>query len=343
MKRALPAVLAVTCALAAATATTGQTEPGRPTRPTAPLVHTYSIVARDPATGDFGVAVQSHWFQVGTAVPWAEAGVGAVATQSFVEPACGPKGLALMKQGVPAPEALKRLLDADPQRDVRQVAMVDAAGRAAAWTGKKCISAAGNEAGEGFSVQANLMDKPSVWPAMAVAFRAAKGDLADRLLAALEAAQREGGDIRGRQSAALVVVRAHSTGEPWRDRLVDLRVDDNPEPLVELRRLLTLHRAYDAMNHGDEAMAKNEIEEAVRQYSAASRIAPQIPELPFWQAVSLFAAGHEAEALPIFRRVFAEEERWARLVPRLPAAGLLPDDPQKIEAILKEARQPAPR
>lgn len=339
MNRAL--VLAAVCALAAPVPAANAAEPIRPTPPTSPLVHTYSIVARDPATGDFGVAVQSHWFQVGATVPWAEAGVGAVATQSFVEPAYGPKGLALMKQGVPAPEALKRLLDADPQRDVRQVAMVDASGRAAGWTGKKCIPAAGDEQGEGFSVQANLMDKPTVWPAMAAAFRGAQGDLADRLLAALEAGEREGGDIRGRQSAALVVVRARSTGEPWRDRLVDLRVDDNPAPLVELRRLLTLHRAYDAMNRGDEAMAKNEIEEAVRQYSAASRIAPQIQELPFWQAVSLFAAGREAEALPIFRRVFAEEERWARLVPRLPAAGLLPDDPKKIEAILKEAKQPA--
>lgn len=308
-------------------------------RPDGPLVHTYSIVARDPATGDFGVAVQSHWFQVGAVVPWAEAGVGAVATQSFVEPAYGPRGLALMKQGMAAGDALQKLLDADPQRDVRQVAMVDAAGRVGAWTGGKCVQAAGHEKGEGFSVQANLMDRPTVWPAMAAAYKAAKGDLAERMLAALEAAEGEGGDIRGRQSAVLLVVRARSTGEPWRDRLVDLRVDDHPQPLEELRRLLTLHRAYDAMNRGDEAMAKNEVEEAVRQYTKASQIAPGIDELPFWQAVSLFAAGREAEALPIFRRVFKEDDRWARLVPRLPASGLLPDDPKKIETILKEAQR----
>ncbi len=303
-----------------------------------PLAHTYSIVARDPATGDFGVAVQSHWFQVGPSVPWAEAGVGAVATQSFVKVDYGPKGLELMRQGRSAQEALDQLLAQDPQKDVRQVAMVDAQGRAAAWTGPKCIAAAGNHVGNGYSVQANLMDKPTVWPAMAKAFESAKGDLADRLLAALEAAEAEGGDIRGRQSAALIVVKARSTGEPWNDRLVDLRVDDNPAPLVELRRLLGLHRAYQEMNLGDEAVAKNDIGAAVEHYTRATKMAPEIAELPFWQAVSLFVAGQEDKALPLFKDVFAREPRWARLVPRLPAAGLLPDDPKKIEKILSVAK-----
>lgn len=302
-----------------------------------PLAHTYSIVARDPATGDFGVAVQSHWFQVGPHVPWAEAGVGAVATQSFTKIEYGPKGLELMRQGKSAREALDQLLAQDPQKDVRQVAMVDAQGRTAAWTGPKCIAAAGHQTGSGYSVQANLMDKPTVWPAMAKAFESAKGDLADRLLAALEAAEAEGGDIRGRQSAALIVVKARSTGEPWNDRLIDLRVDDNPAPLVELRRLLGLHRAYQEMNLGDEAMAKNEIPAAVEHYTRASKMAPEIAELPFWQAVSLFVAGQEDKALPLFKDVFAREPRWARLVPRLPAAGLLPDDPKKIEKILSVA------
>jgi uncharacterized Ntn-hydrolase superfamily protein len=302
-----------------------------------PLAHTYSIVARDPTTGDFGVAVQSHWFQVGPVVPWAEAGVGAVATQSFVKVDYGPRGLALMKEGKPAQEALDLLLAQDPQKDVRQVAMVDRQGRVAVWTGPKCIAAAGHQTGAAFSVQANLMDKPTVWPAMARAFEAAKGDLADRMLAALEAAEAEGGDIRGRQSAALIVVRSQSTGEPWRDRRVDLRVDDNPQPLAELRRLLTLHRAYEEMNQGDEAVAKNDIPAAVRHYTRASELAPDIAELPFWQAVTLFLAGQEDKALPIFRDVFAREERWVRLVPRLPAAGLLPEDPKKIEKILAVA------
>ena len=302
-----------------------------------PLAHTFSIVARDAATGDFGVAVQSHWFQVGPHVPWAEAGVGAVATQSFVKIDYGPRGLQLMKEGKTAQEALDFLLAQDPQKDVRQVAMVDRDGRVAAWTGPKCIAAAGHQTGTGYSVQANLMDKPTVWPAMARAFEAAKGDLADRLLAALDAAQAEGGDIRGRQSAALIVVHGKSSGESWKDRIVDLRVDDHPEPLAELRRLLNLHRAYDEMNQGDDAVAANDVPAAVRHYTRASELAPDIAELPFWQAVSLFVAGQEEKALAIFKDVFAREDRWIRLVPRLPASGLLPDDPQKIEKILAVA------
>lgn len=299
-----------------------------------PLAHTYSIVARDPATGDLGVAVQSHWFQVGAMVAWAEAGVGAVATQSFVEPAYGPRGLAAMREGKGAKEALDALLAADPQRAVRQVAMVDAQGGVAAWTGERCIAAAGHATGEGFSVQANLMDKDTVWPAMAKAYREAEGDLAARMLAALVAAEAEGGDIRGRQSAALLVVRGKPTGIPGHDTVVDLRVDDHPDPLAELARLLGVHRAYDEMNRGDEAFAANEVEKALGHYTRASELAPGVPELPFWQAVTLFAAGEEERAMPIFARVFAAEERWRRLVPRLPAAGLLPDDPAKIEKIL---------
>lgn len=304
-----------------------------------PLAHTFSIVARDPATGDFGVAVQSHWFQVGPSVPWAEAGVGAVATQSFVKIDYGPSGLKLMKEGKSAQEALDLLLAQDPEKDVRQVAFVDAQGRVAAWTGPKCIAAAGHQTGAGYSVQANLMDKPTVWPAMARAFETAKGDLADRMLAALDAAQAEGGDIRGRQSAALLIVRGKPAGEPWQGRLVDLRVDDNPQPLAELRRLLNLHRAYDEMNQGDEAVAKNDVAAAVRHYTKASQLAPDIVELPFWQAVTLFASGQEDQALAIFKDVFAREDRWVRLVPRLPAAGLLPDDPKKIEKILSVAKR----
>lgn len=305
-----------------------------------PLAHTYSIVARDPATGDFGVAVQSHWFQVGTVVPWAEAGVGAVATQSFARIDYGPRGLELMRQGKSAKEALDQLVAQDPEKDVRQVAMVDAQGRVAVWTGPRCIIAAGHQTGiggKGFSVQANLMDKATVWPAMAKAFENAKGDLADRMLAALEAAEAEGGDIRGRQSAALIVVKGKSSGEPWNDKRVDIRVDDNPQPLAELRRLLDLHRAYEEMNRGDEAVAKNDFAAALGHYTKATGLAPGIVELPFWQAVTLFVAGQEDKALALFRDVFRKEPRWAQLVPRLPASGLLPEDPKKIEKILSVA------
>jgi uncharacterized Ntn-hydrolase superfamily protein len=310
-------------------------------RPAGPLAHTYSIVARDPATGQLGVAVQSHWFQVGTVVPWAEAGVGAVATQSFVEVSYGPKGLALMAGGWSPEEALAQLTAADPQSAVRQVAMVDAQGRAAAFTGERCIDAAGHQTGDGYSVQANLMDKPTVWPAMARAYEAALADPAvdfpGALLAALEAGEAEGGDIRGKQSAALLVVRARTTGTPWRDRLVDLRVDDAPEPLAELRRLLVRHRAYEEMNAGDEAVAEEDFAAALGHYSRAAELAPDVAELPFWQAVTLFVEGREEEALEVFRRVFAADPRWVRLVPRLPASGLLPDDPAKIERILAVA------
>lgn len=304
-----------------------------------PRAFTYSIVARDPATGAFGVAVQSHWFQVGTVVPWAEAGVGAVATQSFARIDYGPKGLALMKAGKSAREALDLLLAEDDNKDVRQVAMVDAEGRVAAWTGPKCITAAGHQTGSAFSVQANLMDQPTVWPAMARAFEAASGDFAERLLAALDAAEAEGGDIRGRQSAALLIVRPKSTGNPWEDALVNLRVDDHPTPLVELRRLLRLHRAYEESNRGDEATAKNDLKTALEAYANAARLAPEVLELPFWQAVTLLSQGQEKEARPIFRRVFAADERWKRLLPRLPAAGLLPEDPKLLERVLGAEEQ----
>jgi uncharacterized Ntn-hydrolase superfamily protein len=300
-----------------------------------PLVHTYSIVARDPRTGDMGVAVQSHWFSVGSVVIWGEAGVGVVATQSFVDPAYGPKGLDLMRTGVAAPAALEQLVAADAGRNGRQVAMLDAAGRVGAYTGSHAIAAAGHHIGAQFSVQANLMGKATVWPAMAKAFESAGGALADRLIAALEAAEREGGDIRGRQSAALLVVKGSGTGRPWvgADRVYDLRVDDHPAPVAELKRLVRLQAAYNHANRGDELMTAKKVEEALKEYAASATLAPEILELPFWQAVALAAIGKEAEAAPIFRAVFAKEPVWADLLDRLPAAGLFPDDPALIARV----------
>jgi uncharacterized Ntn-hydrolase superfamily protein len=300
-----------------------------------PLAHTFSIVARDPKTGEMGVAVQSHWFSVGSSVTWGEAGVGVVATQSFIDPGYGVKGLELMRGGVSAVEALDRLVKSDPQRDGRQIAFLDAQGRVSAFTGKSAIAAAGHHVGRDFAVQANMMTNDRVWPAMAEAFEKTTGELVDRLLAALDAAQAAGGDIRGRQSAAILVVRGASTSRPWAgaDRVFDLRVEDHSQPLVELRRLVRLQRAYAHANRGDELMTEKKVEQALKEYAAAERIAPEILELPFWHAVTLVGVGREAEAMPIFKAVFAKEPIWADLLPRLPAAGLLPDDAALIKRI----------
>lgn len=306
----------------------------RPVRP----VHTYSIVARDPNTGELGVAVQSHWFSVGPIVPWAEAGVGAVATQSFVDPAYGKLGLDLMRAGRSAPDALKALLAGDEGREVRQVAMIDALGRVDAWTGKNDIQAAGHHVGKNYSVQANLMLNDKVWPAMAAAFEATKGDLADRMMAALDAAQAAGGDIRGRQSAALIVVTGKPTGQSWKDRTFDLRVDDSAEPLKELRRLVTLQRAYNHMNAGDLAVEKKDNEGALREYSAAEKLVPDNAEMIYWHAVALVNMGRVDESLPLFKRVFQMDRNWLELTPRLPKAGLLPNDPKIMERIVALGR-----
>jgi len=307
-------------------------------------VATYSIVAFDPATGELGVAVQSHWFSVGSVVPWAEAGVGAVATQSFVEPSYGPLGLTMMKNGKTASEALAGLLASDSNREVRQVAMIDAKGNPASHTGSKCIAAAGSKIGLHYSVQANLMSNATIWGAMSAAYEEAENkklDLAERMMLALEAAENAGGDIRGRQSAAILVVSGVPTGRSWNDRLIDLRVEDSPAPLPEMRRILGLARAYNRMNRGDELAAEKKWSEAMAEYAEAARLAPSESELPFWEAVTLFSAGKEEEALEIFRRVFRTHPFWADLVPRLPAAGLLPEDPAKIEKILAVRPKPS--
>jgi uncharacterized Ntn-hydrolase superfamily protein len=300
-------------------------------------VHTYSIVARDSATGQLGVAVQSHWFSVGALVPWAEAGVGAVATQSFIDPGYGLLGLDLMRTGKTAEEALKALVAGDAHPEVRQVAFVDARGNVAVHTGASAIEAAGHQKGRGYSVQANMMLKPTVPAAMARAYESSKGDLAERLLAALEAAQAESGDIRGQQAAAILIVSGTSTGRPWADRLFDLRVEDNPQPVKELRRLVHLARAYQHMNAGDDAMTRNDTQGALREYSAAEQMVPDSltnGEMVFWHAVTLVGIGKVDEALPLFKRAFAQDKNWIELVKRLPKAGQLPNDPALIQKIV---------
>ncbi|MDA0705259.1 MAG: DUF1028 domain-containing protein [Proteobacteria bacterium] len=303
---------------------------GRPLRP----VNTYSIVARDPATGQIGVAVQSHWFSVGSMVVWAEPGIGAVATQSFVDPSYGPLGLQLMRSGKDASQALTALLAADEHADVRQVGMVDANGVIANHTGDMAINEHCDIAGESFTVQANLMWKSTVCTAMAAAYRSADGDLAERLLIALEAAEGAGGDIRGKQSAAMLVVSGDRSLPPWGGRIIDLRVEDLAAPLPELRRLLIMARAYNLMNAGDEFMMRDQIEEAVDAYGAAEAMVPDSHEMIFWHAATLAGAGRVDESLPLFARAFAMWPLWRELVQRLPASGLLPADPELMAKIL---------
>ena len=300
-------------------------------------VSTYSIVARDSATGRMGVAVQSHWFSVGPVVPWAEAGVGAIATQSFVRVAYGPDGLDRLRQGESATAALAAMVAADSGRDVRQVVIVAANGDVSAHTGSRCIAYAGHITGPGFSVQANLMADSTVPAAMAKAFEEAPGPLAARLLAALAAAEKEKGDIRGRQSASILVVDGVRHDRAWQGCLIDLRVEDHPQPVEELTRLYELHRAYEWMNRGDVFAETALWDSAAVAYGAAAELAPQIVEIPFWNAVTLAAAGKVEDALPIFAQVFAAENRWIALVPRLVPAGLLPDDPELIARILSQA------
>ena len=297
-------------------------------------VHTYSIVALDPETGQLGVAVQSHWFSVGSLVPWAKAGVGAVATQSFVKVEYGPDGLKLMGQGFTANQALEKLVSADEGKAVRQVAMIDIHGNVAAYTGSRCIFAAGDQQGKNYSVQANLMEHETVWPAMAEAFENSSGDLADRMMAALMAAEAKGGDIRGKQSAAMLIVTGEPTGIPWKDKILDLRIDDHPEPLLELQRLIRVHRAYQHANKGDLYVEHKEIEKALIEYKKAAEYYPENPELPYWSAVALADIGRINEALPIYRDVFSREPRLRALVPRLVKSSLLPDDKNLIDQII---------
>ncbi len=276
---------------------------------------TYSIVARDPATGQLGVAVQSHWFSVGSIVSWGRPGVGVVATQSIAEPAYGPRLLDALALGEDPSAALLDLLADDPQASYRQVAVIAPAGAPAVHTGAACIPFAGDRTGEHFSAQANMMATDAVPAALAGAFEAATGPLARRLLAALDAAEDAGGDVRGRQSAALLVVGAE--GEPWQ-REVELRVEDHPEPLRELERLLTLHDAYELAIQGDDLVGEGRHEEAGDCYRRAAELAPDNHELLFWAGLAAAQAGDMDTALARVRAAIEMHPGWRDLLARLP-------------------------
>jgi uncharacterized Ntn-hydrolase superfamily protein len=303
------------------------------------MVVTYSIVSRDPVTGDLGVAVQSHWFGAGEEVMWAQSGAGAIATQASVDVSYGPNGLALMQSGLSAPEVLEQLLAADEGRDYRQVAMVDAAGRVAVHTGSCCIREAGHRAGGGFSAQANIMRRATVWDAMHDAYaRSAEGDLAHRLIDALDAAEAEGGDIRGRQSAGILVVRGTPSGRPWEDVMVNVRVDDHPKPLLELRRLVDLKSAYGWLEAAEELELAGDPSGALRERRRALAAYPDHPEIAFWTAISLAAGGEVEEARRIMEVAYRDHDGWVELLKRLTADGFVEIPEETIAALLPDER-----
>jgi len=300
------------------------------------FAHTFSIVARDKNTGEMAVGVQSHWFAVGNLVSWGKSGVGVVATQSFINPAYGPNGIKLMKEGKTAKDALEFLISEDKGRDVRQVAMLDNQGNASAYTGKNCITYANQIIGDNFSVQANMMLNDKVVPAMAEAFKVNHNlPLSERVLKVLQAAQKTGGDIRGKQSAAIIVVGPEVVPESWNDKLVDLRVDDHKNPIAELERLLKVHTAYQYMNKGDLAVEHHDMQAALKEYGAAQKLFPENLEMQYWTAIALANNNDFEKALPIFKKVFSKDENWRELTKRLPKSGLLTVSDKALQKILK--------
>lgn len=295
---------------------------------------TYSIVAVDPDTGTMGVAIQSHYFSVGSLAPSASAGVGITVIQSFPKIAYGSAGMDLMRSGKSAPQALEKFLADDVAPQYRQVAMIDAQYRVAVHTGKNCVAEAGHRQGRFYACQANMMRNDTVWDAMAETYEGSRGELADRLMAALQAAEDAGGDLRGCQSAALIVVAGKPAGSSLEDRIYDLRVEDHPQPLHELQRLVALKRAYYHNSRGDAFLARREFERALEDFARAETLAPDNPELVFWRAVAMVNAGRADEALPLFARVFAANKDWALLARRLVDAALLPDDADLMRRIL---------
>ena len=288
------------------------------------LAHTYSIIAIDEKTGEMAVGVQSHWFSVGTIVSWAKSGVGVVATQSFVNPAYGPEGIKLMESGVSAENALIQLVSEDDSREYRQVAMLDVNGSIKAFTGEKCIISAGQYIGKNFSVQANMMLNDKVVPSMKKAFEENfKLPLAERIIKVFEAAEKSGGDIRGKQSAVILVVGLKKVKNEWEDKKIDLRVDDSENPIKEIKRLLKVSRAYEHMNKGDVAIEKGDMQKALSEYASAERLFPQNLEMKFWKAVALLNNSRVSQAREIFKYVINKNKNWEKLLLRLPASNLV--------------------
>jgi uncharacterized Ntn-hydrolase superfamily protein len=284
---------------------------------------TYSIVARDPASGRFGVAIQTCWPFVGAGCPWVESGVGAVTTQSFSEVAHGPNGLELLRAGVAPADAVRRLLDPDPGREVRQVGMVGANGVSASFTGARCVEAAGHVTADNVAIQANMMERPTVWPAMLVAWESATGSFVDRLLAALRAAEAEGGDIRGRQAAVLVI--SGTPTEPAWKREWDIRVDDHRAPLDELERLVRLQLGFDALDRAEERAGAGDIDGAREAGEEALALTEGDDQVMAWAAIGLVRVGQAAAGRAMLREASARNPRWPEFVRRFAASGAQPE------------------
>ncbi len=298
-------------------------------------VSTYSIVAIDKESGEMGGAVQSHWFSVGSLVLWAEPGVGMVATQSFVRPEYGPELLKLFATSSASPEfALKSLLKRDSEQNVRQVGAVNVEGESVSFTGKDCVTYASSIQGDGYAIQANIMAKPGVPEAMEKAYLSTKGSLADRLYAALVAAESLGGDLRGKQSAALLVVPLKKVDSLLSSKIYDIRVDDSPTPLEDLNRLMRIQKAYIFANEGDILSAEGKLDEALDAYNRASELYPENVELLFWGAVILCTDGKFDIAKPMFEKIFEVSPDLKEMIPRLENHPMFPLKPAIVQKIL---------
>lgn len=300
------------------------------------FAHTFSILARDSETGQMAVGVQSHWFSVGTVVPWGQSGVGVVATQSFVNEAYGYEGLKLMAKHMSPAKVLAQLRNNDEGEAFRQVAMMSNDGEIAAFTGDKCVQDASHLIGDNYSIQANMMVNENVVYGMRQAFEEHSDlALAERVVKALEAGQVAGGDIRGKQSAALIVVDSKPSELPWNDKLVDLRVDDHNTPIEELSRLLNVHRAYEFMAKGDLAMENDNPKSALEAYHQAEKLLPNEDEIQFWKAVALVNAKQVKNSIPVFERLFKKDKKWQELLKRLPGSELIAIDQPALDYLLK--------
>jgi len=298
---------------------------------------TYSIVARDSKTGQFGVAVQSHYFSVGSVVTWARAGVGAVATQAMVDVKYGPLGLELMASGKSAHDSLESLLRTDLKRETRQVAMVDAEGNVAVHTGAKCIPHAGHAVGKGFSCQGNIVKSRMVWKAMRRTFaKNSEMPFPERLLSALEAGEEAGGDARGKQSSAILVVERDLRPSHWEGRLFDLRVEDHPEPIAELKRLLRYQRGYDWVNKGDDLLTSKKYAAALRVYSRGLVLVPEVLELKYWVGLSMLKTRKRGTGVRMLREVFEEDRNWIGITKWILKTRMIQVEPGLLRVLFDE-------